>query len=117
MKPLTLILSLIASATIICTAQPAVNDKDTVLPGRRLSEHQVADIATRELPPTPEFQCQFQNGVWNILEVEKNVWGVASSTTNADGKISITSTNATRIVLRVNDADGRVEHVKTPGSP
>jgi hypothetical protein len=34
--------------------------------------------------------------------------------TNADGKVFITSTNATRVVLRVRDVDGKVEQVKTP---
>src|SRR5579859_4592855 len=118
MKPLTLILCLVASAALGCKAQPAnnkaVDDKDTVLPGRHFSEHQVADIADRELPQNQSFQCEFKDGVWEIREGQKGVWGVSSSTTNADGKITITSTNATLVVLRVNDADGTVEHVKTP---
>jgi hypothetical protein len=52
--------------------------------------------------------------VWEILEVQKGVWGVSSVTTNADGKVFVSSTNATRVVLRVLDADGKVEQVKTP---
>lgn len=117
MKPFTLILCLVTSAAFGCKVQPAndtANDKDTVLPGRHFSEHQVADIADRELPQTSGFQCEFKDGVWEIREVQKGVWGVSSSTTNADGKISITSTNATLVVLRVKDADGTVEHVKAP---
>lgn len=120
MKPFTLILCLVAIAAPGCKAQPVsdltatANDQDKVLPGRHLSEHQVADIASRELLQSPGFQCQFQDGVWEIREAQKGVWGVSSATTNADGKITITSTNATRVVLLVKDADGTVEHIKTP---
>lgn len=114
MKRFLVVICIIAGAATYANGQPAADNKDAVLPGRHLSEHQVADIAVRELPKTSGLQCNFQDGVWEISEAQKGVWGVASSTTNADGKITITSTNATRLVLRVKDADGTVEHVKTP---
>ena len=79
-----------------------------------MSERQVADIAFRELPRSSNFSFQFKDGLWEILEPQKGVWGVSSAITNSDGKIVITSTNATRVVLRVQDADGKVEPVKTP---
>jgi len=90
------------------------HDTDTILPGRHMSERQVADIASRELPQGSHLQCEFKDGVWEILEVQPGVWGVSSQTTNADGKITVQSTNAMRVVLRVSDADGKVEQVKTP---
>jgi hypothetical protein len=92
----------------------AADDKDTVLPGRHMSEHQVVEIASKELPQNSALKCEFRDGVWEILEVQKGVWGVSSVITNADGKVFITSTNATRVVLRVRDVDGKVEQVKTP---
>jgi hypothetical protein len=92
----------------------STHDKDAVLPGRHMSENQVAEIVFRELPKSSEFRCEFKDGKWEILEVQKGVWGVSSVTTNADGKVFVTSTNATRVVLRVRDADGKVEQVKTP---
>jgi hypothetical protein len=89
-------------------------DRDTILPGRHMSEQQVVDIASRELPQGIPLRCEFRDGVWHILEVQKNVWGISSATTNADGKVFITSTNPTRIVLKVHDTDGQVEQVKKP---
>ena len=79
-----------------------------------MSESQVADIASSQLPQGSAYRCEFKDGVWEVLEVQKNVWGVSSRTTNAEGKITIQSTNATRVVLRVRDADGMVEPIKTP---
>ena len=92
---------------------PQTDDKDAVLPGRHLSEHQVFEVASRQLPQSSGYRCEFKEGVWDILEVQKNVWGVSSRTTNADGKITIQSTNATRVVLRVSDADGKAEQITT----
>ena len=94
--------------------KPSIDDKDTVFPGRHMSEHQVADLALSQLPKSLDFRCVFSDGVWEIQEVKQGVWGESSRTTNADGKITVESTNATRVVLRVSDADGRVESVKTP---
>lgn len=113
-KLFTLILCFAAGATAGCRKQQALGDKDVFLPGRHMSEHQVADIAFRELTPNLGFRCEFTNGVWDILEVQKGVYGIASVVTNADGKIFVTSTNASRVVLRVRDVDGKVEQVKTP---
>jgi hypothetical protein len=90
------------------------HDTDTNSPGRHLSERQVADIAFKALPQSSGYRFEFKDGVWDVLEVQKNVWGASSRTTNADGKITIESTNATRLVLRVRDADGKVEPIKTP---
>jgi hypothetical protein len=90
------------------------HDTDIILPGRHLSERQVADIAFRALPQSSDYRCEFKDGVWDILEVQKNVWGASSRMTNTDGKITIESTIATRLVLRVRDADGKVEPIKTP---
>lgn len=104
---------MIQLTTTLRSSQSA-DDKDTVLPGRHMSESQVADIAIGELPRGSQLRCDFKDGVWEILEVQKGVWGVSSRTTNADGKITIESTNATRVVLRVHDADGKTEQVKTP---
>jgi len=92
----------------------ALENKDAVLPGRHLSETQVAEIASRELPRTRGFTCKFKDGVWEILELQKNVWGTASITTNADGHVFVYSTNATRLALKVRDADGKAEQVKSP---
>jgi len=114
MKRFTWILCLVAVTAIGCKKQQSADDKDTVLPGRHMSESQVADIAFRELPQSSRFSCEFKDGVWEILEPQKGVWEVASVTTNADGKVFVRSTNATRVVLRVRDADGKVEQVKTP---
>lgn len=97
-----------------CKKQQSADDKNAVLPGRHMSEHQVADIATKELPTNSAFGCEFKDGVWEIVEVQKGVWGVASVTTNADGKVFVSTTNAKRMVLKVRDADGKVEQVKTP---
>ncbi len=113
-KLFTLILCFAAGAATGCKKQQSVGDKDVVMPGRHMSEHQVADIAFRALPQSSGYRCEFKNGVWEILEVQQGIWGVSSRTTNADGKIFVTSTNATRVVLRVRDADGKVEQVKTP---
>jgi len=94
-------------------SQQSSDDKYTVLPGRHMSESQVVDVALKELPHTSGIRCEFTNGVWQILEPQKGVWGVSSVRTNADGKVLVTSTNATRLVLKVRDTDGKVEHVKT----
>ena len=114
MKPFTLILCLAAVAAIGCKKQQSADDKDTILPGRHMSEHQVVEIASGELRQSSPLKCEFKDGVWEILEVQPGVWGVSSVTTNADGKVFVSSTNATRVVLRVRDADGKVEQVKTP---
>jgi hypothetical protein len=87
---------------------------DTILPGRHMSEHQVMELAWSQLPQSSGYRCDFKDGEWEILEVQQGVWGVSSRTTNADGKITVESTNATRVVLRVRDADGKVEPVKSP---
>jgi len=92
----------------------SADDKDTVLPARHMSEHQVVEIASKELPRNLALQCEFRDGVCEFLEVQKGVWGASSVITNADGKVFITATNATRVVLRVRDVDGKVEQVKTP---
>jgi len=98
----------------VLTVRLHKNDKDAVLPGRHLSESQVAEIAAKALPEGTNLRCDFKDGVWEVLEVQKDAWGVASQITNANGKITIQSTNATRLVLRVRDADGNVEPLKTP---
>jgi hypothetical protein len=93
------------------------DEKATVLPGRHLSEQQVVEVAFKELPPLSQgsgYRCEFRDGTWEILEVQPGVRGVSSRTTNTDGKITIESTNATRVVLRVRDADGKVDPIKTP---
>ena len=110
MKRFIRILCLLA---VTAVGQELARDKHTVLPGRHMSESQVVDIALKELPHTSEVQCEFKNGVWQVLEPQKGVWGVSSMRTNAEGKVFVTSTNTTRLVLRVRDADGKVEHVKT----
>jgi hypothetical protein len=79
-----------------------------------MSERQVAMIAAREVPQVSKLMPEFKNGVWEVTEPQESVWGVASTTTNADGHVFVYSTNATRLLLRVRDADGKVEHVKTP---
>ena len=84
------------------------------MPGRHLSEHQVVEMAFSQLPSSSGYRCQFKDGVWEILEVQPSVFGVSSRTTNADGKITVVSTNTTWVVLRVSDADGRIDQVKTP---
>jgi len=114
MKRFTWILCLAAVTAIGCKKQQSADDKDAVLPGRHMSESQVADIAFRELPQGSHLRCEFKDGVWEISEVQPGVWGVSSVTTNADGKVFVSSTNATLVVLRVRDADGKVEQVKTP---
>jgi len=114
MKLFALIICLATVAAIGCKKQVAVDDKDTVLPGRHMSEHQVVERALSQLPQSSGYRCEFKDGVWDILEVQTGVFGVSSRTTNADGKITVESTNATRVVLRVSDADGKVEQVKTP---
>jgi hypothetical protein len=114
MKSFTLILCLAAVAAIGCKKQAAADDKDTVLLGRHMSEHQVVEMALSQLPQSSGYRCEFKDGAWEILEVQQGVWGVSSRTTNADGKITVESTNATRLVLRVRDADGKVEPMKTP---
>ena len=105
-------------ALILCSVAVAIlgwaDDQDSVQSGRKLSEHQVVDLACRELPQVSALRCEFKDGVWNVLEVQKNVWGVSSLTTNSAGKVFITSTNATRLVLRIRDADGEVEPVNPP---
>ncbi len=92
--------------------KPSADAKDMVLPRRNMSESQVADIVIRELPQCSSFRCEFKDGVWDVLEVQKDVWG-SSAATNADGHTFIHSTNETRVVLRVRDADGKVEQIKT----
>jgi len=116
MKRLTWILCLTAVTVGICEKQASAddNDKETVLPGRHLSEHQVADIANAQLPQTARFSCEYTDGVWDVLEPQAGVWGVASVTTNVEGRVFVNSTNATTLVLRVRDADGKVESLKTP---
>ena len=114
MKRFTCMLCLVAAIGIGSRMPLSADDKTTVLPGRHMSESQVADIAFRELPQSSAFQCEFNAGVWDILEIQKGVWGVSSAITNSDGKVVITSTNAARLVLRVRDADGKVELVKSP---
>jgi hypothetical protein len=113
MKSFTLMLCLASVIAIGCKKQVAADEKDTVLPGRHLSERQVFEMALSQLPQSAGYRCEFKDGVWDILEVQPGVFGVSSRTTNADGKISVESTNATRVVLRVRDADGKVEQVKT----
>ena len=120
MKRSTWTLGLFLAAVIItaidCPGQQtqSADDKNVVLPWRHLSESQVVDIAFRAFPQSSALQCQFKDGVWNIFDVKKDQWGVASTTTNADGHITVTSTNVMQLVLKVNDADGKAEPVKTP---
>lgn len=83
--------------------QESAEDKTTAQLKRRLSEQQVAGIVTRELPNVQHFSCEFKNGIWEIIEVQPHVWGVSAQTTNAAGNITIQSTNATRVILRVKD--------------
>jgi hypothetical protein len=104
-----LVVTLCTFIAIGCKEQPPAGEQVTVLPGRHLSEQQVAEIASKALPQVASFSCQFKDGVWEILEPQKGVWGVSSVRTNADGHVFVTSTNATRVVLRVRDADGKVE--------
>ena len=73
-----------------------------------MSEHQVFDIASRELPQGSSISCKFKDGVWEVS------WGVASYTTNADGHLIAKAPNAMRLGLKVRDADGKVERVKAP---
>ena len=93
--------------------RPSADEKETVLPGRHMSESQIAEIAGRELPGIQNFSCQFTNGVWEIMDVQTGTW-VSSTTTNADGHIFVRSTHPMQLVLRVSDADGKIEQVKTP---
>ena len=106
MKILTPILCLAALVAVGCTKQSAANEYDSVLPGRHMSEHQVVDIAGRALPVGLPFRCEFTNGVWETLEIQKEK--------GADGKAIIRPNSATRVVLRIRDIDGTIEHVKTP---
>ena len=78
-----------------------------------MSKNQVVEMALSQLPQSSGYRCEFKDGVWNILEVQQG-FGVSSRTTNADGKITVAMTNATQLVLRVSDADGKIEQVKTP---
>jgi hypothetical protein len=109
-----IVIALLTTALGCSKRSPEADDKNTVLPGRHMSEHQVVDIASRALPQGMPIRCEFKDSVWQIFEVQKNVWGISSATTNADGKVFITSTNPTRIVLRVHDTDGQFEQVKKP---
>jgi hypothetical protein len=93
--------------------RPLADDKQTVLAGRHKSESQVAEIAGRELSGVQNFSCQFTNGVWEIMEIQTGTW-ISSSTTNADGHIFVHSTHPAQLVLRVSDADGKIERIKTP---
>jgi len=93
--------------------RPLADDKKTVLPGRHMSESQVAEIAGRELSGVPNFVCQFTNGVWEIVEFQTGTW-ISSTTTNTDGHIVVHSTHPAQLVLRVSDADGKIERIKTP---
>jgi hypothetical protein len=106
MKSFTLTLCLAAIAAVGCKKHAAASDMDTILPGRHMSEHQVIDIARRELPVGVPFRCEFTNSAWEILEIQKE--------TNANGKVIITPTSATRVVFRVRDIDGKVEQVEMP---
>jgi len=76
--------------------------KDSViqpnLSGPRMSQQQVIEAAWSQLPHNLRYLCKFKNGEWDILEVPEGV----------------DPTNATRVVLRVRDADGKVEPVQTP---
>lgn len=112
MRLFTLIICLAVAGTVGCKKKPPVDDKDRVLPGHHMSEHQVVDIAFRELPQNSRIQCDFKDGIWDISTVQTGVWGVSSVTTNADGKVVVSSTNAMQVVLRVRDADGKIEQVK-----
>lgn len=91
----------------------SADDKQTVLSGRHMSESQVAEIAGRELSGVQDFSCQFKDGVWEVLEIQTGTW-ISSTTTNADGHIFVNSTRPAQLVLRVSDADGTIERVKTP---
>ena len=91
----------------------SADDKQTVLPGRHMSESQVAEIAGRELSGVQNFSCQFTDGVWEISEIKVGTW-ISSSTTNADGHILVHSTHPAQLVLRMSDTDGRIERIKTP---
>jgi hypothetical protein len=91
----------------------SADDKQTVLPGRHMSESQVAEIAGRELSGVQNFSCQFMDGVWEILEVQTGTW-ISSSTTNADGHIVVHSTHPAQLLLRVSDADGKIERITKP---
>jgi len=106
MKSFTLTLCLAAVAAIGCKKQTPAYDYDSVFPGHHLSEHQALNIAAKELAVGGlPLRCEFTNGIWEILEIQK---------TNIDGKAMITPSSATRVVLRVRDVDGTVEQVKTP---
>ena len=62
------------------------------------------ELRQREFPVTRE----------KVFLAHAGVWGVASVTTNVEGRVFVNSTNATTLVLRVRDADGKVESLKTP---
>jgi hypothetical protein len=99
---------------VLYKKQQPEGEQDAVLPGRHMSEHQVAILASKALPTNSKFSCEFKDGVWVVSEPQKGVWGVTSATTNADGHVFISSTNALRVVLKVRDADGAVESVNAP---
>jgi len=80
------------------TVEAQKHDTDTILPGPRMSQQQVIEAAWSQLPHNLRYLCKFKNGEWDILEVPE---GVAP-------------TNATRVVLRVRDTDGKVEPVQAP---
>ena len=88
------------------------DDKSAVLPGRHMSESQVAEIVKRELPAIHNFSCQFTNGVWEIMKVETGSW-ISSTTTNANGHIVVHSTHPTQLILRVSDTDGKIDRIKS----
>jgi hypothetical protein len=64
----------------------------------RMSQQQVIEVAWSQLQQNLRYRCNFKNGEWDILEVP----------------IGVDPTNATRVVLRVRDADGQTEPVQIP---
>jgi len=114
MNKFTSLIVLASFTAIHCQSQPASDDKDAVLPGRHMSEHQVVDAAVKALSKVIPISCDFKDGIWNISEVQKGVWGVSSMTTNAAGHIFVTSTNATRVIMKIRDVDGKIEPAKSP---
>ena len=91
--------------------RPSADEKETVLPGRHMSESQIAEIAGRELPGIQNFSCQFTNGVWEILEVKTGAW-VSSTTTNPDRHIFVRSTHPMQLVLRVTMRTERLSRLR-----
>jgi hypothetical protein len=105
MKKQTISLLLACAVALVSTGCTKKHSPDEILPGRHMSESQAIKLAKEALPlPTSEtaknvYRLDFKNGSWEMSLLK----------TDANGQVE---TTGSQVVVRIQDADGKVEVIK-----